>query len=87
MSPRKERYAVPRDAVRTFRREAKKMVNGPYYCPKCGKDKLQITVDTKKKEVTAVCLECKLDESLSFAPVFEPVDYYNKFVDKLKKQQ
>jgi transcription elongation factor Elf1 len=85
MSPRKERYAVPRNQVRTFRRETKKMVNGPYYCPKCGKNKLQITVE-KDKEVIAACLECGIKQNLTFAPVFEPVDYYNKFCDKLKKQ-
>ena len=62
------------------------MVNGLYYCPKCGKNKLQITVDKKIKEVIAVCLECGAKQDLSFAPVFEPVDYYNKFVDQLKKQ-
>lgn len=86
MSPRKERYAVPRNAVRTFRRETKKMVNGPYDCPKCGKNKLQILVDSKKKEVIAVCLECEVKQNLQFAPVFEHVDYYNKFVDQLKKR-
>ena len=65
----------------------RKMVNGPYYCPKCSKNKLQIMVDQKNKEVIAVCLECGVKQNLSFAPVFEPVDYYNKFVDHLKKEQ
>lgn len=62
------------------------MVNGPYYCPKCGKDKLQIIIDSKKKEVLAVCMGCEVEQNMVFAPVFQPVDYYNKFIDLLKKQ-
>jgi len=86
VSPRNERYVTPRNAVRTFRRETKKMVNGPYYCPKCCKNKLQIMVEQKKKDVIAVCMECGVKQNLPFAPVFEPIDYYNKFVDQMKKQ-
>jgi transcription elongation factor Elf1 len=86
VSPRNEPYKVPRNTVRMYRRETRKMVNGPYYCPKCSKNKMQIMVDPKKKEVTAVCMECGVKQNLPFAPVFEPIDYYNKFVDQLKKQ-
>ena len=63
------------------------MVNGPYVCPKCCKNKLQITIDAKSKEVKALCLECGLTGIMSYAPVFEPVDYYNKFSDRFKKDQ
>ena len=38
-----------------------------------------------KKEVYAVC-KCGLEWQLTYAPVFQPIDYYNKFRDAWKKQ-
>jgi transcription elongation factor Elf1 len=61
------------------------MVNGPYWCPACRKERLQILADTGKKEVFAVCA-CGLEEQLCFAPVFQPVDYYSKFMDVYRKK-
>lgn len=86
MCPRNEAYRVPNYQVRIFQKEAKKMANGPYYCPKCGKDQLKIVIDKKKKEASAVCV-CGIDQKLTYAPVFQGVDYYNKFTDLCKKKQ
>jgi transcription elongation factor Elf1 len=47
---------------------------------------LQILADAKKKEVFAICT-CGLEQQLTFAPVFQPVDYYSKFMDLYKKKK
>ena len=62
------------------------MVNGPYYCPQCKKELMQILADSNKKEVYVVCT-CGLEEKLSYAPVFQPIDYYSKFMDIYKKNR
>lgn len=85
MSPRNEAYNIPNNQVRIFQRNAKKLTNGPYYCPSCGKDQLQILVDSKKKEAYAFCPNCKLEKQLTYAPVFQGVDYHSKFIDQYKK--
>ena len=36
--------------------------------------------DARKKEVCAICT-CGLEEQLTYAPVFQAVDYYSKFMD------
>jgi len=71
--------------MRILTKDAKQMVNGPYYCPKCRKELLQIYADIKNKQVFAVC-KCGLEWNLTYAPVFQPIDYYNKFRDLWKKQ-
>jgi transcription elongation factor Elf1 len=86
MSPRNEAYRIPHSHIRMFQKEAKKMVNGPYYCPKCGKTQLQIMIASKNKEVHAICV-CGIDEQLTYAPVFQGVDYYSKFLENYKKKQ
>jgi len=85
MSPGKEMRKVPTNRIKILVKDAKQMVNGPYYCPKCRKELLQILADVKKKEVYAVC-KCGLEWQLTYAPVFQPIDYYNKFRDLWKKQ-
>ncbi len=86
MCPRNEAYRIPNYHIRIFQKNAKKMVNGPYFCPNCGKDQLQILVDAKNKEAGAYCPNCKLERQLQYAPVFQGVDYYSKFMDQYKKQ-
>jgi transcription elongation factor Elf1 len=71
--------------MRILTKDAKQMVNGPYYCPKCRKELLQMFVDAKNKKAYAVC-RCGLEWELSYAPIFQGVDYYNKFRDAWKKQ-
>ena len=86
MCPRKEAYKVPHNRIKILMKEAKQLVNGPYYCPKCRKELLQILADVDKKEVFAICT-CGLEQQLTYAPVFQPVDYYSKFMDMCKKQK
>jgi transcription elongation factor Elf1 len=62
------------------------MVNGPYYCPQCKKELLQILADPHQKEVYAIC-KCGLEEKMTYAPVFQPIDYYSKFMDLYKKRR
>jgi transcription elongation factor Elf1 len=85
MSAGKDRHKIPGSRMKILTKDAKQMVNGPYYCPKCRKELLQICVNLKTKEVYAVC-KCGLEWPLTYAPVFQPVDYYNKFRDAWKKQ-
>lgn len=42
-------------------------------------------MDQKNKKVFAAC-KCGLEWEVIFAPVFQPIDYYNKFRDAWKKQ-
>ena len=83
--PRKDAYVIPNNQIRMFQRDAKKIANGPYDCPKCGKKQLLILIDNKNKETSAKCPSCGLEKALRYAPVFQGVDYYNKFIDEYKK--
>jgi transcription elongation factor Elf1 len=86
MSPRKDMYRIPPNQVRMFQRDNKRLANGPYDCPKCGKHQLQIVIAPKNKEVQAVCI-CGVNEELKYAPVFQGIDYYSRFLDNCKKKQ
>ncbi len=86
MCPEREMRKIPNNRIKILVKEAKQMVNGPYYCPVCRKERLQILADVKKKEAYVVCA-CGLEEKLVFAPVFQPIDYYNKFRDMYKKKK
>jgi len=85
MSLGKEARKVPNSRIKILTKDAKQMVNGPYYCPKCRKELLQILANVHKKQVYAIC-KCGLEWQLTYAPVFQPIDYYNKFRDAWKKQ-
>jgi len=84
MTPRSPAYKVPHNRIKILVKEAKQMVNGPYYCPKCRKELLQILANVSNKEVLVVCT-CGLEQKLNYAPVFQPIDYYSKFMDMYKK--
>jgi len=84
-APAKALHKVASSRMKILTKDAKQMVNGPYYCPKCRKELLQIFVDTKNKKAYAIC-KCDLEWELAYAPVFQGVDYYNKFRDAWKKQ-
>lgn len=84
MSPRKERYQTPEYIAQGIRDRRKKLLYGSYSCPKCGLEKLRIEVDKKNKEVRAIC-SCGIEHRLDYVPVFESVDYYNKFMDQFNK--
>src|SRR4030066_2163364 len=85
MCPGKEKRKVPTNSIKILVKEAKQMVTGPYYCPNCRKELLRILADVKKKEVFAICT-CGLEQQLTYAPVFQPVDYYSKFMDMYKRR-
>jgi transcription elongation factor Elf1 len=80
-----EMHKVSGSSIKVLTKDAKQMVNGPYYCPKCRKEFLQILGTVDKKEIYAVC-KCGVNQQLTYAPVFQPIDYYNKFRDIWKKQ-
>jgi transcription elongation factor Elf1 len=84
MTPRKDRYQTPEYIAQGIRAKRKKLLYGSYSCPKCKQEKLQIQIDKEKKAVTAIC-GCGLNYKLNYVPAFEAVDYYNKFVDHLRK--
>jgi transcription elongation factor Elf1 len=83
LSPRNTRYQTPEYIAQAIRDKRKKLLQGSYYCPKCGKEKLRIGIDKKNKEVVAVC-SCGMEQCLKYVPAFETVDYYNKFIDQSK---
>lgn len=86
MASEKDIHKVPASRIKILTKDAKQMVNGPYYCPKCRRETLQIYADVKHKEAYAICSRCGLEWQLTYAPVFQPIDYYNKFRDAWKKQ-
>ena len=85
MSPRKSRHKVPEYVAQSFRSKRKKLLYGPYACPKCGTNKLRIQVSKESKEVTAIC-SCGLKCPLNYVPSFESVDYYSKLIDQFYKK-
>ena len=84
--PLNKSYRTPHNRIKILVKDATKMVNGPYWCPGCRKERLQILAEPNKKAVYAVCA-CGLEEQLSYAPVFQPCDYYSKFMDTYRKKQ
>jgi len=84
--PRNEAYNIPHNQVRMFQKAAKQLANGPYDCPNCGKKQLLILIDKKNKVASVSCPSCGLQQPLKYAPVFQGVDYYNKFIDNYKRQ-
>ena len=86
MCPRSAAFKVPHSHIKILVKDAKQLVNGPYYCPNCRKELLQILADARKKEVCAICT-CGLEEQLTYAPVFQAVDYYSRFMDLYKKKK
>ena len=69
--------------MKILTKDAKQMVNGPYYCPNAEKNYSDLC-NLKTKEVFAVC-KCGLEWQVTYAPVFQPIDYYNKFRDAMEK--
>ncbi len=85
MSPVNKSYRTPHNRIKILVKDAKQLVNGPYFCPQCKKEILQILACPPKKEVYAVCT-CGVEEKLNYAPVFQPIDYYSKFMDIYKRR-
>ena len=85
MSPRKERYQTPEYIAQAIRDKRKKLLQGSYYCPKCGMNRLRIEIDKKNKEVIVIC-SCGIEHRLNYVQAFETVDYYNRFTDQFQKR-
>lgn len=86
MSPRKARYQTPEWIAKSIRDKRKKLLHGPYICPKCKMKKLRIQVNKERKEIIAICGNCGLEYQLNYVPAFESIDYYNKLIDQFSKR-
>jgi len=62
----------------------RKIVFGPYDCPKCGKNSLVIKTDEKELKVYVHC-GCGFKKTLQLISAFQPVDYYSKIIDDFYK--
>jgi len=85
MSPRKSRYRIPKYVAQSIRNKRKKLLYGPYDCPKCRMNKMRIQVNREQKKVIASC-SCGLEYPLKYVSAFESIDYYNKFIDHFNKK-
>jgi len=81
MSPRNGQGKVERWAYDMYQKERRTLSTGPYLCPKCAKTTLAIVIDKKKKVVHGKC-GCGYDDYVKFYQAFQPIDYYNKIIDK-----
>ena len=88
MSPRKSRNGrmLPEWVVQSIRMKRKKLLHGPYDCPKCGKSKLRILLNKEMKEVIGICV-CGLKHPLKYVQSYELIDYYNKLIDQFYEKK
>lgn len=86
MCPRKSPEGkVARWAYTIYKRQARKIAHGPFECPSCAKSLLIINVDEKRKIVNGSC-GCGFKISLDYFPSFQPIDYYSKLIDRIRKK-
>ena len=85
MAPRRTRHQTPEWFAQSIRDRRKKLLYGPYDCPKCKMKKLRIQVNKEKKEVIGIC-SCGLEYPLKYVPAFESIDYYNRLIDQINKE-
>ena len=82
MSPRKSGQGkVEKWAYDIYQQERRSLLTGPYVCPKCAEKTLAIVIDKKKKVVNGKCA-CGYVDYVGFYEAFQPIDYYNKIIDK-----
>ena len=87
MSPRNSSQGkVEKWAYDIYQQQIKSLSTGPYVCPNCGKATLAIIIDKKKKIVHGNC-GCGCDEYVKFYDAFQPIDYYNKVIDKIRNSK
>ena len=86
MAPRNDRYEVPAWRVKSIRDRTEKILSGPYTCPSCQEEKLRIKVDAKTEEASATC-NCGFKYILKYVRSYDPVDYYNFLLDRLRQSQ
>ena len=82
MSPRNSPQGkVEKWAYNIYQQQRRTLSTGPYTCPKCAKTTLAIVIDKKKKVVHGKCV-CGYVDYVRFYEAFQPIDYYNKIIDK-----
>ena len=85
MSPRRSPQGkVEKWAYDIYQQQRRTLSTGPYICQKCAKTTLAIVIDEKKKVVYAKCA-CGFVDYVRFFEAFQPIDYYNKIIDKNRK--
>ena len=72
---------VEKWAYNIYQQQTRTLSTGPYTCPKCAKTTLAIVIDKKKKVVHGKCV-CGYVDYVRFYEAFQPIDYYNKIIDK-----
>ncbi len=83
MSPRKSGLRVERWSYDMYQKKIRNLSTGPYLCPKCAETTLAIVIDKKKKVVHGQC-GCGYVDYVKFYEAFQPIDYYNKIIDKTR---
>ena len=81
MPPKNGQGKVEKWAHDMYQKERRTLSTGPYLCLKCAKTTLAIVIDKKKKVVHGQC-GCGYADYVKFYEAFQPIDYYNKIIDK-----
>jgi len=63
-------------------RRVKKAIPKVFSCPRCGQKAVSVTVKKSEGKVVVKCGHCQLTYEFDVAPLLQPVDYYNRFIDK-----
>ncbi|HDI74341.1 MAG: hypothetical protein DRJ52_07300 [Thermoprotei archaeon] len=63
-------------------RRPKKRIPKIFICPNCGEKSVSVRLDKENMKVTVRCGVCGLTGTFDLTPIYQPVDYYGKFVDK-----
>jgi len=71
---------IERRHYRFLKGVSKRMVFGPFECPGCGAE-LFFRLDGERNKMIVKC-QCGIEGEWDSSPVLQPVDYYNKLVEK-----
>lgn len=70
-----------RGTYQAKKRKEKKVLYGPYFCPKCTQTTLSIKIKKTEKNVLATC-PCGFTYRFEYVSILDPVDYYNQLMDR-----
>jgi transcription elongation factor Elf1 len=76
---------VERRRYKYLKATSKRMVMGPFDCPKCGSE-LYFQREPSSDKVRCRC-RCGLTGQWPYAEILQPVDYYNKLTDELRTKK
>jgi len=76
---------VERRRYKYLKATSKRMVFGPFECPRCGSD-LYFRRETGSDKIQTVC-ECGLSGEWAYSESLLPVDYYNKLTDEERSKK